>query len=77
MVDVLKTDPLTELSQGKPVSTPTFEEAVMALYHSTRDKVEISSSELRIYNDAGTCIFKKALSDSGTVVTEAEAESGP
>lgn len=68
---------LAELAQGIPAATPRPDQAMMALYMSLRNLLQITSTEKRVTNDAGTVIFKKALSDDGTVYAEAEAVSGP
>lgn len=76
VVDALGTDTLSELSQGIPAATPTIKAALMLLYMIARNKLTTTASELGVYNDAGTKIAKKALSDDGTVYTEGEMESG-
>ncbi len=76
MVDVLKTDALAEVAQGVPSATPTFEKALMLMYMALRNQLLTTASELSIYNDAGTKIAKKALSDDGTTYTEDEMISG-
>jgi hypothetical protein len=46
-----------------------------------RNRLDIDTSGgtdyKEIYNDAGTVITKKALTDSGTIYSEAEMETGP
>ena len=76
VVDALGTDALTELSQAKPTATPTIKTALMLLYMIARNKLTTTATELGVYNDAGTKIAEKALSDDGTTYTEAEMESG-
>lgn len=76
VADVIRTDALAELAQGVPPSTPTMAEAVMLLYMAVRNQLTVTSSEKAFYNDAGTKISKKVLSDDGTTYTEAEAVSG-
>jgi len=72
---------IAELSQGIPSATPTLRTAVMALYMALRNKLDVETSGtpdvLQVHNDAGTCIFKKQLTDSGGDYSEAKAESGP
>ena len=46
------------------------------LYMRLRNKLTVTSSELAIYNDAGTKIAKKTVSDDGSTYTEAEMISG-
>lgn len=75
--DVLKTDTISEMAQQAPPATPTFEEAIMYVYMALRNKVDVTSSLKEFHNDSGTVIFKKSLTDDGTVYTEQEAVSGP
>ena len=77
VVDVLKTDTIAEMAQGAPTATPTFEEAVMYLYMALRNKVDVDASTKEFHNDAGTVIWKKALTDNGTTYSEAEGVTGP
>jgi len=77
VVDVLKTDTISEMAQGAPTATPTFEEAVMYLYMALRNKVDVTATTKEFHNDAGTVTWKKALSDDGTTYSEAEGVSGP
>lgn len=76
VVDVLGTDTLSELSQGVPAATPTIKAALMLIYMALRNKLTTTSTELGIYNDAGTKIAKKTLSDDDTTYTETEMVSG-
>ena len=75
--DVLKTDTIAERAQGKPTATPTFEEALAYVYMALRNKVDVTSALKEFHNDAGTVIWKKALTDNGTTYSEAEGETGP
>ena len=77
VVDVLKTDTIAEIAQGTPTATPTFEEAIMYLYMMLRNKIDVDSGFKEFYNNAGTVIWKKALSDDGSNYVEAEGETGP
>ena len=76
MVDVLGTDTMAEMTQGIPPATPTFKQAVMYLYMRLRNKLTVTSSEHAIYNNVGTKIAKKTVSDDGSTYTEAEMVSG-
>ena len=69
-------DSFAELGQGIPTATPTMEQAIMYLYMALRNKLTVTATEKAIYNDAGTKITKKTLSDDGTTYTESEAVSG-
>jgi hypothetical protein len=81
VVDVLKTDVISEMAQGAPTATPTFQEAVMYLYMALRNKLDVDTTGgtdyKEFYNDAGTVIWKKAVSDDGSTYTEAEGITGP
>jgi hypothetical protein len=77
VVDVLFTDTISELAQAIPAATPTVATAIMLVYMALRNKLDITSSTMEIHNDAGTVIAKKALTDDGSVYSEAEAVAGP
>jgi hypothetical protein len=77
VADVMKTDTISEMSQQAPPATPTFEEAVMYLYMALRNKIDVTSALKEFHNDSGTVIWKKTLSDNGTIYSEAEGASGP
>lgn len=68
---------MAELAQGVPPATPSLEQALMALYMTLRNRLDVTATTKSVTNDAGTVIFKKALSDDGTTYSEAEAVSGP
>lgn len=72
---------LSELSQAKPSATPSLSAAIMLLYMALRNQLKVDTSGTpdykEIYNDAGTCICKKQVSDDGSTYTEAEMETGP
>ena len=68
---------MAELAQGIPAATPSPGSAIMALYMALRNKLDVTATTKSVTNDAGTVIFKKALSDDGTTYSEAEAVSGP
>lgn len=76
-LSAIKTVSLAELPQAAPTAAPDLEAAVMLLYMSLRDKLDVDSSEMRIHNDAGTVIAKAALSDAAGLFTRAELVSGP
>jgi hypothetical protein len=75
--DVMKIDTIAEMAQQAPPATPTFEEAVMYVYMALRNKLDVTSTLKEFHNDAGTVIWKKTLSDSGTEYSEAEGVTGP
>ena len=69
-------DTMPELAQGIPTATPTARQALMLIYMTLRNKVTQTATEFGIYNDAGTKIAKKAVSDDATTYTEDEMISG-
>ncbi|MFQ5622430.1 MAG: hypothetical protein ACE5FS_03440 [Paracoccaceae bacterium] len=77
VVDAVTVDTIAELPQGKPTATPTIATALMLPYMALRNKIDITSSAKEVHNDAGTVICKKALTDDGSVYSEAEMVSGP
>jgi hypothetical protein len=77
MLDVMKTDVTSEMVQGAPPATPTFEEMISYIYFSLRNKTETTASENAVYNNAGdTKLFKAVISDNGTTFAKAEYVSG-
>ena len=68
---------LADPSQATPSATPSWKVALMAVYSAIRNKTTVSATEKAFYNDAGTLVYKKALSDDGATYTEDEAVSGP
>jgi hypothetical protein len=75
--DALRTDTLTATPQGAPPTTPTIMEALMTLYDALVHKIDIDSGFKEFYNNGGTVIWKKALSDDASNYVEAESETGP
>ena len=76
VVDALETDTLVELSQGAPSATPSIKDALMLSYMALRNKRTTTSSEDAIYNDAGTKIAKRTLTDDGSTLDQSELISG-
>lgn len=77
VVDVIRTDTTSEMSQGAPPVDPTIEEMLAYPYFKMRNKQETTSSEDAIYDDAGTTkLFKSAISDDGTTFTKQEYGTG-
>ncbi len=68
---------MQELGQAAPGATPTLEQAMMGLYMAWRNSASTSSGCIMITNDAGTVVFKAAISDSGSVFERAEWQAGP
>lgn len=70
---------IAELSQAQPTATPTIRTALMLMYMALRNQLKTQTSgtdALEIYNDAGTLICKKLISDDGSDYTEAKMTSG-
>jgi hypothetical protein len=74
--DVLKTDTIAEMTQGIPPTTPTFQQAIMYGYMALTKDLNDDGSSKDFYNNAGTVIWKKALSDDGTDYHETKGASG-
>jgi len=75
VADVLAADLLPEMAPGKPPSTPTFLQAIMYLYMRIRNKQVATSSEEKIYNNAGAVIAKATISDDGAITTKEQFEA--
>lgn len=69
MLDVLYTDTLSELS-SIPGATPTIASVFKLLYMMARNKRTATSTEEKIYNNAGTAIATATVSDNGTTFTK-------
>lgn len=66
---------IAELGVAAPTATPTLRTGLMLLYMALRNKTVVQTSgtdALEIYNDAGTKIASKLLTDDGSDYTEAE-----
>lgn len=68
---------LAELAQAAPAATPRPDQAMMLLYMTLRNKLDITASTKNISNDAGTVIAKKALTDDAVTYSEAKMVTGP
>ena len=70
---------LISLAQGTPPATPYVLEALNYLYSALRNKgiADKTANEKQFFNDGGTLIWKKAITKTSTVYTEAEGVSGP
>jgi len=66
VVDVLRTDTLTELGVASPSASPTFEDAIMLLYMAIRNANTATATARAVKNDAGTQIASAVMSDNGT-----------
>ena len=70
---------ISELAQAIPSATPSIRNAVMLMYMALRNQLIVQTSgtdAIQIYNDAGTMIAKKLITDSAGDYTEAEAVAG-
>ena len=76
IVDVLKTDTISELAVGIPPTTPTMEQVLMYIYMALRNKIDVTATVKEFNNSTGITIWKKVLSDDGTTYTEASGISG-
>lgn len=66
---------ISELGVGAPTATPTLRTGMMLMYMALRNKLVVQTSgtdALEIYNDAGTKIASKLITDNGSDYTEAE-----
>lgn len=78
VADVLKTDVITLPGQEAPPATPTFEEVLAWIYKTFRNKKTQSTTEWRLYDDAGAVVDSKAtVSDAAGVTTKEEIVTGP
>lgn len=68
---------IAELAQAAPSATPAVLDAIAMLYMIARNQVTVTATSKTFSNDAGTVVFKKALSDDGVTYTEAETAAGP
>lgn len=75
VVDVMSVDVISELSAGIPASNPTIVTALMFLYMALRNKNTTSTSENKVYNNAGSNIAKAQVSDSGSVYTKEQFQA--
>lgn len=70
---------ISELAQAAPTATPTLRTGLMLLYMALRDRLDVNTSgtdEMVLYNNAGTAIAKKLITDDGSDYSEAEMITG-
>lgn len=70
---------ISELGVAAPTATPSIRTGIILGYMLIRNKLVVQTSAtdaLEVYNDAGTLIAKKLLTDDGSDYTEAEMVSG-
>lgn len=65
----LTSDVIAELT-GIPAATPTLTQAIMTLYMSLRNNHTATSTQEKIYNNAGSAIATSSVSDDGTTYTK-------
>lgn len=78
-VDAAIDTAISELGVATPTATPTLRTGLMLLYMALRNQTIVQTSgtdALEIYNDSGTLIAQKLLTDDGADYTEAEMISG-
>lgn len=66
---------ISELGVAAPTATPTVRTALMLMYMALRNKLVVQTSgidAIEIYNDAGTKICAKTITDDGADYTENE-----
>ena len=77
MVDVMTIDTTSEMSQGPPPETPTFQEMWAYIYFRMRNKCITTSTADSIYDNAGTTVlFKATISDDGSEFVKEEYVDG-
>lgn len=78
VVDALATDTYAEPGQGAPAATATLSAKINYIYKFLRNKITTTSSQISIYDDAGTTVDQKsAISDNATTFTRGEFGTGP
>jgi hypothetical protein len=66
---------ISELGVAAPTKEPSIRTGIMLMYMALRNKLVVQTSgtdAIEIYNDAGTKIAAKAISDDGSDYTEDE-----
>ncbi len=66
---------IAELGVAAPTATPSLRTGLMLMYMMARNKVDVDTTgtdAMKIYNDSGTMITSKAITDDGTDYSEAE-----
>ena len=66
---------ISELGVAAPTATPTLRTGMMLVYMALRNKLVVQTSgtdAIEIYNDAGTKIAAKTITDDGSDYTEDE-----
>lgn len=78
VVEALNTDTYSEPGQEAPSASSSIAEKIGYLYKAWRNKTEQTSSEYKLYDNAGSTVDQKAtVSDDGNTTTVGEVGSGP
>lgn len=71
-------DARSEPGQGAPPVNPDLATKIDYLYKFLRNKVETTSTEIKVYDDAGSTVdHKSSISDNGTTFSRGEFATGP
>ena len=76
-VDEIWDEAMTEVSQAAPSATPAMRALLAVLYMNARNAKTVTATSKTYSNDAGTVVYKSALTDNGTTYAEAELVTGP
>jgi hypothetical protein len=71
VVDVVSVDTFAEPT-GAPAATTTLAGKIGRIYQALRNKMTVSGSAKTFFDDAGSSLWSKSLSDDGTTYTEDE-----
>jgi len=78
VADVIRTDTVSLPGQEAPPGSPTIEECLAYLYKGWRNKLEVTSTTAKLYNDDGSTVDQKwPLGDDDSTFTKGEVVSGP
>jgi hypothetical protein len=67
----LVTDAMAEITGASDIpATPTLSQAVMLLYMRERNDTQTTTSERRIFNDAGAEVLDGPMSDNGSIFSQ-------
>lgn len=78
VVDALATDTYAEPGQEAPAATNTLAAKIGYIFKFMRNKIETTSTQISVYDDAGTTVDQKStISDSAGTFTRGEFGSGP
>ncbi len=66
---------ISELGVGVPASTPTLRTGLMLMYMALRNKIDVDTTgtdAMKLYNNAGTQITSKNITDDGSDYSESK-----